>query len=175
QNNNRRQDRREPFDTVTVTVDSTASALLWAFVHDTVGPRIRTVEAVDSVTLRITFSQPLDPARPPDTAAVRVFALPDTTPVGVRALYRPAQFDSLQARARAVADSPKPPQATTARHDTTPRPTSRRSSPHIRGGWWCEPCGTRSSTRAPTAAPCPPRAGARPSARGCSTSPPRRS
>src|SRR5207247_1512430 len=39
QNNNRRQDRREPFDTVTVTVDSTASAVLWAFVHDTVGPR----------------------------------------------------------------------------------------------------------------------------------------
>ena len=121
QNNNRRQDRREPFDTVAVTVDSTASAVLWAFVHDTVGPRIRTVEAVDSVTLRITFSQPLDPARPPDTAAVRVFALPDTTPVGVRALYRPAQFDSLQARARAVADSLTRLQDTTARRDTAAR------------------------------------------------------
>ena len=118
-NNNRRQDRREPFDTVTLSVDSTASAVLWAFVHDTVGPRIRTVEPVDSVTLRITFSQPLDPARPPpDTAAVRVFTLPDTTPVGVRALYRPAQFDSLQARARAVADSLKQLQDTTARKDS---------------------------------------------------------
>src|SRR5207253_10591794 len=84
QNNNRRQDRREPFDTVTVTVDSTASVVLWAFVHDTVGPRIRTVEPVDSIALRITFSQPLDPARAPDTGAVHVFALPDTTPVAVR-------------------------------------------------------------------------------------------
>src|SRR5439155_414574 len=42
QNNNRRQDRREPFDTVSVTVDSTANAVLWAFVHDTIGPRVRT-------------------------------------------------------------------------------------------------------------------------------------
>jgi len=119
QNNNRRQDRREPFDTVTVTVDSTASVVLWAFVHDTVGPRIRTIESVDSVTVRITFSQTLDPARAPDTAAVHVFALPDTTPVGVRVLYRPAQFDSIQARARAVADSLKRLQDTTARRDTS--------------------------------------------------------
>ena len=121
QNNNRRQDRREPFDTVTVVVDSTASAVLWAFVHDSAGPRIRAIEAVDSVTLRISFSQTLDPARAPDTAAVRVFALPDSTPVGVRALYRPAQFDSLQARARAVADSLKRLRDTTARKDTTAR------------------------------------------------------
>jgi hypothetical protein len=124
-NNNRRLDRRELFDTVSVTVDSTASVVLWAFVHDTVGPRIRTIESVDSVTLRISFSQSLDPARSPDTATVRVFALPDTTPVGVRALYRPAQFDSLQARARAVADSLKRLQDTTARRDTTARPGAR--------------------------------------------------
>ena len=127
QNNNRRLDRRELFDTVSVTVDSTASVVLWAFVHDTVGPRIRTIESLDSATLRISFSQPLDPARPPDTAAVRVFALPDTTPVGVRALYRPAQFDSLQARARAVADSLKRLQDTTARRDTTARHDSSRA------------------------------------------------
>lgn len=134
QNNNRRLDRRELFDTVTVTVDSTASVVLWAFVHDTVGPRIRTIESVDSVTLRISFSQPLDPARPPDTATVRVFALPDTTPVGVRALYRPAQFDSLQTRARALADSLKRLRDTTARRDTsrarpTPPPPPRVAAP----------------------------------------------
>ncbi len=129
-NNNRRLDRREPFDTVTVTVDSTASAVLWAFVHDTVGPRMRTVESVDSVTVRVTFSEPLDPARPPDTARVRVFALPDTTPVAVRALYRPAVFDSLQARARAVADSLKRLRDTTARRDTSrARPTPPTAPP----------------------------------------------
>ncbi|HVH68089.1 MAG TPA: Ig-like domain-containing protein [Gemmatimonadales bacterium] len=125
QNSNRRQDRREPFDTVTIAVDSTASAVLWLFAHDTVGPRVRTVEAVDSVTLRITFSQPLDPAHPPDTTTVGVFALPDTTPLKVRALYRPTQFDSIQARARAVADSLKRLQDTSARKDTTARRGAR--------------------------------------------------
>src|SRR2546426_490466 len=50
QNNNRRQDRREPFDTGTVTVDSTASALLLAVVHDTPGPRSRPRQAVESGT-----------------------------------------------------------------------------------------------------------------------------
>ncbi|HKW42442.1 MAG TPA: Ig-like domain-containing protein, partial [Gemmatimonadales bacterium] len=129
QNNNRRQDRREPFDTVTVSLDSTASTVLWLFAHDSVGPRIRQVEAVDSVTLRIAFSQPLDPARAPDTTTVAVFALPDTNPLRVRALYRPTAFDSMQARARAVADSLKRLRDTTARKDTTARrdTTGRRA------------------------------------------------
>jgi hypothetical protein len=86
-----------------------------------VGPRVRTVEPVDSVTLRIAFSQRLDPAHQPDTTTVGVFALPDTTPLVVRALYRAARFDSLQARARAVADSLKRLQDTSARKDTTAR------------------------------------------------------
>ena len=124
QNANRRRDRREAFDTVTVAVDSTASALLWVFVHDTVGPRLRGVDPVDSVTFRLTFTQPLDPARPPDTSAVHVFALPDTTPERVQALFRPAQFDSIQARARAVADSLRRLQDTTHRDTTARRDTS---------------------------------------------------
>jgi Bacterial Ig-like domain/Polysaccharide lyase family 4, domain II len=125
ENNNRRQDRREAFDTVTVTVDSTASALLWAFVHDTVGPRVRTVEPIDSVDFRVAFSAPLDPRRALDTAMVRVLTLPDSTPVAVRALYTAARFDSIQTRARAVADSLKRLRDTTARKDTTARPGAR--------------------------------------------------
>jgi len=121
ENNNRRQDRREAFDTVTVTVDSTASALLWAFVHDTVGPRVRTVEPIDSLDFRVGFSAPLDPRRALDTALVRILTLPDSTPVAVRALYTPAKFDSIQARARAVEDSLKRLRDTTARKDTTAR------------------------------------------------------
>ena len=123
ENNNRRRDRREAFDTVTVTVDSTGSALLWAFVHDTVGPRVRTVEPIDSVDFRVTFSAPLDPRRALDTAMVRVLTLPDSTPVAVRALYTPARFDSIQARARAVADSLKRLRDTTHRDTTHARPT----------------------------------------------------
>ena len=130
ENNNRRQDRREAFDTVTVTVDSTASALLWLFVHDTVGPRVRTVESIDSVDFRLTFSAPLDPRRPLDTAMVHLLTLPDSTPVAVRALYTPPVFDSIQARARAVADSLKRLRDTTARKDTTARrdTTGRRGA-----------------------------------------------
>ncbi len=124
-NNNRRQDRREAFDTVTVTVDSTASAVLWAFAHDTVGPRIRTVEPVDSLAFRIAFSAPLDPAHPLDTSTVRLLALPDSTPVALQGLYTPARFDSMQARARAVADSFKRLRDTTAKRDTTARPGAR--------------------------------------------------
>lgn len=136
QNNNRHQDRREAFDTVTVTVDSSAQVLLWPFVHDTLGPRVRAVDPVDSVTLRIAFSAPLDPRRPPDTAAVRVFALPDTTPVAVRAVYAPARFDSIQARARAVADSLKRLRDSTARRDTSARagaPLPAKPPPAVRG------------------------------------------
>jgi len=125
ENNNRRQDRREAFDTVTVTVDSTANALLWAFVHDTVGPRVRTVEPIDSVNFRVAFTAPLDPRRPLDTAKVRVLALPDSTVVALRTLYTPPVFDSIQARARAVADSLKRLRDTTARKDTTSRPGAR--------------------------------------------------
>ncbi|HEX4574737.1 MAG TPA: Ig-like domain-containing protein [Gemmatimonadales bacterium] len=124
QNNNRRLDRREAFDTVTITVDSAASAVLWAFVHDTVGPRVRSVDPVDSTALRVVFSQPFDPRRPLDTTQIRVLALPDSTPVPVRALYGAAQYDSIQARARAVADSLRRARDTTARRDTArARPT----------------------------------------------------
>ena len=126
ENNNRRQDRREAFDTVTVTVDSTASALLWAFVHDTVGPRVRTVEPIDSVDFRVAFSAPLDPRRALDTAMVRLLTLPDSTPVAVRALYTQARFDSVQARARAVADSLKRLRDTTHRDTSAPKVDTAR-------------------------------------------------
>ena len=126
QNNNRQLDRREAFDSVTVAVDSSANAVLWAFAHDTVGPRIRGVDPVDSVACRIQFTAPLDPRRPLDTARVRVFALPDTTPVAVRALFTSAQYDSLQAKARALADSLRRAKDTTA-HRAAPAPGAPRA------------------------------------------------
>ena len=146
QNNNRRQDRREAFDTVMIAVDSTASTVLWVFVHDTVGPRLKGVDPLDSVTFRVNFTQSVDPLRPPDTSSLHLFALPDTTPVPVRTLFRPAQYDSIQARARAVADSLKRLQDSLKRlQDTTHRDTSRAR---------------------PTPPPPPPPPPQRPSARG---------
>src|SRR2546427_287802 len=114
QNSNRQLDPREAFDSATVTVDTSARVALWAFPHDTVGPRLRSVDPMDSVALRLTFPAPLDPHRPLDTAHVRLFALPDTTPLPLAGVWSAAQFDSLQAKARAVADSLRRAKDTTA-------------------------------------------------------------
>lgn len=121
QNGNRLRDRREAYDSTLVTLDSTATVVLWTFVHDTLGPRLRLAEPVDSVTARLTFSQPLDPSRPPDSLSVRVLSLPDSTPLSVDALVTPADYDSLVARERAAADSIRAARDTT-RRDTTARP-----------------------------------------------------
>ena len=112
QNNNRRRDRREAYDSAAVTLDSTAGVALFAFVHDTVGPRVRTGTVVDSVTVRLEFSQAL--GAPLDTARVTVLQLPDSTPVTIASALSPRQYDSLTAAARKVA---KPD---SARRDSTP-------------------------------------------------------
>ena len=121
QNANRLRDRREAYDSTLVTLDSTATVVLWTFVHDTLGPRLRLAEPVDSVTARLTFSQPLDPSRRLDSLRVRVLSLPDSTPLSVGALVTPADYDSLIARERAAADSIRAARDTT-RRDTTARP-----------------------------------------------------
>jgi hypothetical protein len=146
QNSNRQRDQREAFDSTTVTVDSSAGAALFAFVHDTMGPRVRSVEPVDSMAMRVVFSQPLHPRRPPDTARVRLYALPDTTPVAVHALFTAPQYDSIQARARAAADSLRRARDTTARRDTARAGAAPPQAPR--------------PPRPPAAAPAAPRQGA---------------
>lgn len=127
QNNNRRRDRREPYDSAIVTLDSTSSLVLWTFVHDSLGPRIQQVEAVDSITARITFSAPLDPAQPLDSLVLRVLALPDSTPVKVARLYSSADYDSLATRERAVADSIRAANDTTKKAAPPPKDTTKRA------------------------------------------------
>jgi len=103
QNNNRRRDRREAYDSAVVTVDSTASVALFTFVHDTTGPRLRLATALDSVTVRLEFSQPLAPGTPLDSARVRVLQLPDSTPVTIGEIFTPRQYDSVTAAERKAA------------------------------------------------------------------------
>jgi len=123
QNNNRRIDRREAYDSAEVHVDSAATAVLWTFTHDTAGPRLREAAIVDSLAMRLEFNAALDPATPLDTSAVHVFLLPDTTPVPVTGIYAAAAYDSTRARERAVQDSLKRAADTTHRAavDTTKR------------------------------------------------------
>jgi hypothetical protein len=131
QNNNRQRDRREAYDSTVVTLDTTASLVLWTFVHDSIGPRVRQVEAIDSITARLTFSAPLDPAQPLDSLVLRVLVLPDSTPVQVARLYSSADYDSVTARERAIADSIRAANDTTKKaapppqKDTTADTTGR--------------------------------------------------
>ena len=81
-NRNRAFDPREPFDTTTVRLTDTATLELYAFVHDSAGPRIETVNPRDSLTLRITFDKALAPGQTIDTSQFRLVRA-DSTPVRV--------------------------------------------------------------------------------------------
>ena len=117
-NNNRRRDRREAFDSMVVTLDSLVSGeVLWAFVHDTTGPALRSASLVDSLTVRITFGQKLAPGDP-EAGAVLVRELPDSLPVPVANVWRPAVWDSLRGAEQAA-------RADTAIADTTVADTAQ--------------------------------------------------
>lgn len=129
-NGNRIRDRGEAFDSTTVALDSLLTHDFWAFRQDTVGPQILNVARADSLTIRVELSQSLAPG-PIDPSAAALFALPDTTPVAVAAVWREGEYDSLRAlegeRARAAADSARAA-ADTTRADTAavrPQPTPR--------------------------------------------------
>jgi hypothetical protein len=105
-NGDRRRGTREAFDSSDVTLDTAATLELFAFAHDSTAPRLRQVEGVDSLTLRLTFDRPLDPAVRFDTANVRVAPVSDTTAsLPLAGVYTPKQFDSLNLAQRAARDS----------------------------------------------------------------------
>jgi hypothetical protein len=101
-NANRSRDPRESFDSVSVSLDASATFAFWAFARDTTGPQIRQVAPADSVTVRIEFTQKLAPGDP-DSGAVRVFVLPDTIAVPITLVRTEAAYDSLRAAARQAA------------------------------------------------------------------------
>ncbi len=106
-NSNGRREPREPFDSISIRLDSTVTHDFWAVVRDTVGPVLREVVALDSVTVRLEFAQKIAPGRP-DSGAVRILALPDSVPVALSALFDQPTYDSLAAieeRERARRDS----------------------------------------------------------------------
>lgn len=114
-NNNQRREPREAFDSVTVQLETTASHVFWTFTHDSVGPRLRRAVALDSLTARVEFTQSLAPDLP-DTGAVRAWALPDTIPIRVATVWRPATYDSIAAAGAAARDTagPAPPDTAAA-------------------------------------------------------------
>ena len=122
--------RRAPGRSTAVADTTTPALALYAFVHDTLAPRVATVTVVDSTTLRLAFDRPLRPDQTFAPAQLRITG-PDSAVVAVRDVITAAVADSLlQAAAlvRTPADSaarpPAPPapaaRAPTAR--TTPLP-----------------------------------------------------
>ena len=62
-NKNRGIDPGEPWDSTSITLTDSSVVELLVFNRDTVGPRLRDIAGVDSVSLRVTFDKPIDPTQ----------------------------------------------------------------------------------------------------------------
>jgi hypothetical protein len=71
-NGNRALDPREAWDSAIVQLADSASIELLAFVRDSVGTRLQTVNVRDSVTLELVFDNPLSVAQPLTAANISV-------------------------------------------------------------------------------------------------------
>jgi hypothetical protein len=87
-NNNRGLDPREAWDTAAVTLQDSTAVDMYAFVHDSLGARLQNVGLRDSVTLDLTFENPLSVRQPLTAANIRVRG-PDSTDVGVLSVTLP--------------------------------------------------------------------------------------
>lgn len=104
ENANRSIDPRELYDSTTVSVDTTLSLELYAFAHDTIGPRIETVEQIDSTGLRVKFDRGVDVNWTPDTLSA-VLLRSDSSYVQVGLMMPAARYDSLTRAALDAADT----------------------------------------------------------------------
>ena len=116
-NRNQKLDAREIWDSASVSLADTASREFYLFAHDTIGPSISDVLAVDSVTLRVHFDRPLLPGAPLEPSQfslkLRDTTKTDSVPLAVQRVSSAARYDTLaQQRRLFVVDS-------TMRADTT--------------------------------------------------------
>jgi hypothetical protein len=122
QNSNRQLDRRELFDSITLTVADSARRDFYMFAHDTLGPRLDLVTVVDSETVRVKFDPPVLPESVIDTSSFIVTRMKDTTRLAIRRVTLGSTFDSSAIiRKNFVADS-------AARADTTVAGRRRRAT-----------------------------------------------
>ena len=121
QNHDLKRQYREPWDSGSVTAerDSVHVAPFWLAARDTTPLRFAQSQVTDSQTVTLTLSAPLDPYVRFDSVAVRLLALPDSTPVSVTSLLPKRLDDSLRARDKARADSIRTDSVARAHPDTT--------------------------------------------------------
>jgi hypothetical protein len=131
ENRNHLADGREAFDSLPVSRSDTTLEL-WAFVHDTNPPRVRTVTPQDSASASVELTQPLDPRQRLQPSAARLSLLPDSTPVKVASVLPKPLDDSLHARRLSERDTTA--RDTAAVRDTTapPGPARGRARPGAR-------------------------------------------
>lgn len=104
-NGNRALDRNEAFDSVTVVVPQGAPLELRTAVRDTVAPRLLTVSAADSVSLRATFDRAIDPVQTLAIADFRLVAADSSMVPLVRLLTPRDELLQAQATQQALTDS----------------------------------------------------------------------
>ena len=135
QDRDRERDFRELFDSATVATADTGRMELWAFPHDTVGPRLREVQLRDSTSAVVTFSQPLRPGLTIPVTAVSLRRLPDSTAVTVLSLAPEApdtvvaRRDSLARDTAAVRDTAAARDTAAVRADSLPVPERPSRAP----------------------------------------------
>lgn len=93
-NRNRALDPSEAFDTSVVYLKDTLNLELLAFAHDSLGPKLGSASAMDSVTIRATFDTPVDPRVPLVTSQFAVVG-PDSVRLAVVSV-KPAYPDTAQ-------------------------------------------------------------------------------
>lgn len=124
QNRNSVRDGKEAWDSVRVAATSSRAGEVWAFLRDTLPPKIiADPTRSDSVNITLTFSQPIDPLLSIPGDSIRVLLIPDSSSTTrdsaslgpISALPKTAHDSAYRARdeaARAVAamvtDSTKP-------------------------------------------------------------------
>lgn len=98
QDRDRERDYRELFDSASVATADTGRVELWAFPHDTAGPRLREVQIRDSTTALVVFSQPLLPGLSIPVTGVSLRRLPDSAAVAVASLAPEARDTAIAVR-----------------------------------------------------------------------------
>lgn len=133
QDRNRRRGGREGWDTVRVAAGSSSVGEVWAFQRDTLPPRATDVSRLDSVTVTMTLTQPIDPTLVAGEADVIVRTIDDSTSAGpVGALPR-AAHDSLY-RPQAAPPAAAPDTTAAARPPAPPQAAAPRRPPARAGG-----------------------------------------
>ena len=126
-NKNRGIDPGEPWDSTSITLTDSSMVELLVFNRDTVGPRLRDITSVDSVSLRVTFDKPIDPAQQLTPANFSIVGR-DSIPVPIERVSVPETDTASKAAARATSPAVGA-RPTAAVRDTIARPRPVMSRP----------------------------------------------